>query len=328
MKKKYSKILSLRVLSSLLVLFVAISLVFLIIHVAPGNPAQKYLSPKLSSKLYHEISETYNLNRTIGEQYLTFLGNTFSGNWGVSYNYRKPVISVIGTYLKFTAIFSIISFSLQLIFTFTLVYLVAWYNSTILSKYLTNIMLLIYSVPVFITSAFLIYFFSYKMGMFPSSGLTSFNYQNLDSFQKVWNIVTHLFLPFIASSFISVPVYYKYLSDAVKANSEKIFAKNLQIIGISKKKILLKHIFPNSVNSLISIAGIELGFLLGGSVLIETIFSLPGMGRLVMNAVSTRDYPLVIGCVFIVSTMVLVANLIADIVRIFIDKRLTRGMLS
>ncbi|MCF6271349.1 MAG: ABC transporter permease [Melioribacteraceae bacterium] len=328
MNKEYIKIVASRILSSLLVLFLVVSFVFLIIHISPGNPAHKYLSPKLSSELYKEISDSYNLNSSLVEQYFSFVKNVFSGDLGVSYNYREPVVSVILPYLKFTLIFATLSFLFQIVVSVLLVYFVVHYNSKRFAKYLSNLNLSLYSVPVFITSVFLIYFFSYQLSLFPSSGLTSFNFSELNIVQKFIDYFRHLFLPLIASSLVGIPIYYKYLLDSVKSNLNKIYIKNLKVIGVSKKEILFKHVFPNSINSVIAVAGVEYGILLGGSVIVETIFALPGMGRLTMSAVITRDYPLIIGTVLTSAIIIMLVNLFADLLRVAIDKRLFKGLLS
>jgi len=328
MNREHLKIISSRILSSILVLFLVVSFVFVIIHTSPGNPAHKYLSPKLSPELYEEISESYNLNSSIVEQYYSFIANVFSGDLGVSYNYREPVISVILPYLRFTIIFATIAFIFQIVVSFLLVYFVVHYNSRVLAKYLSNINLSLYSIPVFITSVFLVYFFSYQLNIFPSSGLTSLNFRELNVFQQLWDYFRHLFLPLIASSLIGIPIYYKYLFDSVKSNLNKLFVKNLEVIGVLKKKILFKHVFPNSINSVIAVAGVEYGILLGGSVIVETIFALPGMGRLTMSAVISRDYPLIIGTVFASAIIIMFVNLFADLLRVVIDKRLFKGLVS
>jgi ABC-type dipeptide/oligopeptide/nickel transport system permease component len=139
---------------------------------------------------------------------------------------------------------------------------------------------------------------------------------------------SHLVLPLLASSFVGIPIYYKYFLASVESNLEKVYVQNLEVMGVSKKSILFKHIFPNSINSVIAVAGVELGVLLGGSVIVETIFGLPGMGRLTMSAVITRDYPLIIGTVLISSAIILVVNLLADLLRVAIDKRLLKELLS
>ena len=138
----------------------------------------------------------------------------------------------------------------------------------------------------------------------------------------------HLTLPIIALSLIEIAIFYKYLRDNLEDVYNKLFVLNLRANGVSEKNILLKHIIPNAINPLITIAGIELGILLGGTLIIEVVFGLPGMGRLTIEAIFERDYPLVIGCSLVISFLIIFSNLLADIIKAFLDKRLLAGSLN
>jgi peptide/nickel transport system permease protein len=193
---------------------------------------------------------------------------------------------------------------------------------------LANINLTIYSVPIFVSGILLVYIFSFQLNILPSSGLKSFDVGDENILWIIMDYSRHLILPVIASSFTAIPIYYKYLFGAIQDIRKTNYIKNLELLGFSKKTILFKNIIPNSLGSLISVAGVELGILLGGSVIVETIFGLPGMGRLTLSAVITRDYPLIVGAVLISSSIILLINLFADILKIFIDKRLLKNVLS
>jgi peptide/nickel transport system permease protein len=328
MNNKLLRIFLLRIFSSMIVLFLVISFVFVLIHIAPGNPAQKYLSPNLSQKLFEEVSNSYSLNKSLFGQYIAFVKNIIMLDFGVSYNYHKPVAEIITRYFSFTVLFGLISFVFQMIITFIMVYITIILKSEKFEKTLSNINITFYSIPIFISSIFLIYIFSYKLNVLPSSGLKSFDFIGMNSFQMIIDYVKHLILPLIAGSFVAIPIYYKYLYGSIKNIQNSNFIKNLELIGMSKNKILFHSIIPNSLNTLIAVAGVELGVLLSGSVLVETIFGLPGMGRLTMTAIGSRDYPLIIAIVLLSSVIILVVNLITDIIRAIIDKRLLKSMLS
>lgn len=328
MKNELIKKIFLRIITSIVLLFLVISFVFIVINISPGNPAQKYISPNISAALHKEVSKSFKLNEPILSRYFAFAKNTFVAEFGTSLNYRKPVSSVIMEYLSFTLVFSFLSFTIQIIIAFLLVYFVFLNGSRTIERVIGNSTLALYSIPVFLLGVLLIYLFSFVIPLFPSSGLKSINFESLSFIEKIADYFSHLILPIISSSFIGIPIYYKYLLASVKSNAKNTFILNLKAIGMSEQKILFKHIIPNSLNSVIAIAGVEIGFLLGGSILIETIFGLPGMGRLTMNAVSTRDYPLIIGCILTAGVMIILVNLITDIVRVIIDKRLLKGLLS
>ncbi|MEN8192413.1 MAG: ABC transporter permease [Bacteroidota bacterium] len=328
MNKHIFAILFRRFLSSLFVLFLLISFVFIIIRLSPGDPSQKYLSPKLSPKLHEEISKSYMLDESITKQYIAFAKNIFKGDLGTSYNYRRSVVSVIGDYLPFTIIFSITSFIIQILASTVLVFLSLRYRNSLIDRILSETSNIIYAVPVFLTSVLLIYLFSYQLNIFYSSGINSFDFENYSLLEKILDYVKHLTLPLIAISLTGIPIYYKYLKDSIVGNLNSNYVLNLRSLGLKNKEIMIKHILPNSINSVIAVAGVELGILLGGALIVETIFSLPGMGQLTMNAVLTRDYPLIIGCTLTAGLFILIVNLFADVIRIIIDKRLIKDLLT
>jgi len=326
-KNKLWKIILRRIFSSVVLLFFVITFVFFLIHLSPGNPAQKFLSPDFDTKLFNQIYTSYNLGGNIFAQYFAYLGNVLTGNFGISYIYREPVTEVISKYLPFTLVFGAVSFVLQIAISFLLVFFTFRCQSKRFEKLISNINLTLYSIPVFISSILLIYIFSFKLNIFPPSGLTSFNSYNEDFFRRFADYIYHLTLPFIAAGFVAVPVYYKYLYVEIKKIANQNFIKELEILGMKKNVILFKHIIPNALNSLIAVAGVELGVLLSGSVLIETIFALPGMGFLTMHAIANRDYPLIIAVVLVSAVIILTVNLFADILRSIIDKRLLENLM-
>ncbi len=328
MNKHLALIIFRRLITSLLVLFLLISLVFIIVRLSPGDPAQKFLSPDLDQKLYKEISESYQLNEPIIAQYFAFLKNIVCGELGVSYSYRVSVSSVIADYLPFTILFSMISFLFQIAISLLLVIISLKKPDGFVDRILSTGSNVVYAVPVFLSSVFLIYLFSYQLDIFSSSGLRSFNFDSLTFAGKVLDYAKHLTLPFVAISLTGVPIYYKYLRDSIYGNMKSNYVINLKAFGLERGKILRNHVLPNSVNSVIAVAGIELGILLGGALIVETIFSLPGMGQLTMNAVLARDYPLIIGCSLIAGIMIIVTTFLADILRVIFDKRLIKDLLT
>jgi peptide/nickel transport system permease protein len=137
-----------------------------------------------------------------------------------------------------------------------------------------------------------------------------------------------LVLPLITLSAAGIALFYKYIKESMDEVLHQTFVINLRAAGMSEKKILRKHVIPNALRPLISVAGIELGILLGGALITEVIFSLPGVGRLTIDSILSRDYPLVIGCVFTAGVVMILANFLADIIKLKIDKRLIKGILN
>lgn len=315
-----------RFFSYLLTLFLLVSLVFVLLRLAPGDPTQKFLSPELSPQLAENVKHSFALDRPVWEQYFYFLKNILSGNFGVSYNYHISVTEVISAPLLFTLLFTSASFFVQILFPFLLVFILNRARGSVIDKFITKINFLVYSIPTMIIGLMLVYFFSIKLDILPSSDLHSMDFVDLSFLEKTIDSIRHLILPIITLSVQGIVVFYSYLRSIIETTYQKSFILFLRANGTDERTIFRKHIIPNSVGPLVSIMGVELGILLSGALITETIFSLPGMGRLTVYAIITRDYPLIIGCVFISGIFVLLANFFADIIKIKFDKRLSTDL--
>jgi peptide/nickel transport system permease protein len=326
--KQRGKALFKRLFSSLLTLFLLASLLFILVRLSPGDPTQKFVSAQLSPELSQKISEKFMLDKPVLEQYFAFLSNVAKGDLGISYNYRLPVLTVVWEYFSFTFVFSILSICIQLIFSFSIAQFVLQRKNKFLSKGISNLSLFVYSIPSFVLGVFLIYFFSVTLNLFPISGLKSLDYDNFSFSGKMLDQLWHLVLPLITLSAAGTAMFYKYIKEGMDDVLHQTYILNLKASGLKEKEIIKKHVMPNALSPLISVAGIELGVLLGGALITEVIFSLPGMGRLTVDSILSRDYPLIIGCVLTAGVVMILTNFVADIVKIKFDKRLLKGLLN
>jgi peptide/nickel transport system permease protein len=328
MKNETLKILSKRVISSLVVLFLLITFIFVLLRVSPGDPTDKFISPKLSPQLVAHVRNSFNLNSSVLDQYESFVVNLCKGDFGISYDYRIPVFSVIIDYLRFTLIFSLVSFTIQIGFGFLMAIISIQKINGFIDKLFSKLSLIVYAIPSFVIGVFLIYVFSATFNIFPSSGLSSFDSSDYSFFQSFFDYARHMILPLATLSLGGIAVFYKYLRGNLEDTYNKPFVMNLRANGLGEKTILFKHIVPNAMGPLIAVAGVELGILFGGALITEVIFALPGMGRLTINAILSRDYPLIIGCTFVSGILVILSNFIADLLKARIDKRLIKEILN
>lgn len=317
-----------RVLTSLLVLFLLITFVFVLIRLAPGDPSQKFLSPKLSPELSAQVQKSFGLDKPIYIQYFSFVSKILTGDFGVSYNYRQPVLKVVKDYFLFTLIFASISLAIQLFIALLLAKASFKNQGKVIDKFLSGLSVIIYSIPSFVVALVLIYIFAVKLNLLPTSGIGTIYSDENNFLENVKDRITHLLLPLITLSIAGIVVFYKYLRDNLVSTSNQTFITNLRASGYSEKIIYSKHLLPNAIQPLISIVGIEFGLLLGGALITEVIFALPGMGRLTLQAILNRDFPLVIGCTLIAGIMIIVTNLVADLIKIKTDKRLVKELIK
>ena len=326
-----SKFLSLfvkRLVSSLVILFFMICFIFILLRISPGDPILKFVSPELNPALAQKARESFGLDKPIATQFIRFISNIFSGDFGISYNFRIPVTEVIKNHLPFTIIFTLISFIIQISAGYFLTLISIKKINGFIDKSLNKLSLVFYSLPFFFTGLFLVFVFSEKLNLFPASGLSSFGADSFSGVEKMGDYISHLVLPLITLSLGGIAVYYKYLRDNIEKILNEPWVLTLNSYGLTRKEIMNKHIIPNALTPVISVAGVELGILFSSALVTEVIFALPGMGRLTVNAILTRDYPLVIGCAFISGILIIFSNLLADILKVFVDKRTFREMLN
>jgi len=317
-----------RLLYAIAVLVIMVCFVFILLRVAPGDPTSRFVSPQLNPELAHKIKESFGLNKTIFQQFIQFAINVFSGNFGISYNFRLPVTDVLARHLPFTIIFALICFIFQNSTGYFLALISIRKVNGFIDKSLGRTSLVLYALPSFFTGVFLIYVFSEKLKLLPASGLSSFGFESMSLREQAEDYIIHMILPVITLSLGGIAVFYKYLRDNLEEILNKQFVLNLRSYGLTEREIIKKHVIPNALSPLISAAGVELGVLFSGALITEVIFGLPGMGSLTVNSILTRDYPVVIGCVFISGLLVIISNLLADLLKAMIDKPTFREQLN
>jgi peptide/nickel transport system permease protein len=319
-QKSMSLLIIRRLFSSVIVLILMVCFIFILLRISPGDPSLKFVSPELSTTLAQKVKDSFGLNKPVAAQFVQFISNIFSGNFGVSYDFRRPVTEVLANHLPFTIAFSLISFIIQLSAGYFLALLSIKKMNGFFDRLLGKTSLVLYALPSFVIGVFLIFIFAEKLKILPASGLTSYG-SDSDYF-------SHLILPVITLSLGGIAVFYKYLRDNIEEVYNKPFILNLYANGMSKKEITKKHVIPNALSPLISVAGVELGVLFSGALITEVIFGLPGMGRLTVNAILSRDYPLVVGCTFMSGLLIIISNFLADLLKAKIDKRSINGILN
>jgi peptide/nickel transport system permease protein len=328
MKTEIIKPLFKRLLTSVVVIFLLVTFIFVLIRLAPGDPSQKFITPQLSPELASLVSKSFGLNEPIYIQYFSFIKNVVAGDFGISYNYRQPVLFVIKDYFLFTLIFALVSLFIQLGVSYLLAKASFKGAGGLIDRTLSKLSILLYAIPSFVLGLVLVFFFSVQLNLLPTSGIKSIYHDDFSLIEKVFDYLIHSILPLITLSLAGIAVFYKYMRDSLDDVVNEPFILHLKASGVTQSKIFHNHILPNALRPLISVAGIEFGILLGGALITEVIFSLPGMGRLTVNAIYNRDFPLIIGCSFISGVMMILSNLIADLIKIKIDKRLIKDLIK
>ncbi len=326
MKSGLLNILIKRILISLLLLILLTVFLFFLLRISPGDPAQKFVSPLLSSELAEKVRTSFGLNKPLSEQFWAFVKNLLTGDFGISYQYRLPVLDVIFMFLPLTLILASVSFLIQIGAGFYLSYITFRKRGGALDKLLSKFSLAVYSIPTFVLALLLIYIFSVWLNILPSADLRSVDFEDFELTGKLFDYIIHLALPVLSLSIPGIIIYYKFLRENMDSENNKNYVAYLRSNGYDENRVVWNHILPNAINPVISVGGVELGILLSGALITEVIFNLPGMGRLTINAILNRDYPLIIGCTFVSGILIIIANFLADLIRFKLDKRMIESI--
>ena len=313
-----------RKLLELIPTFIGITFViFLIIHLAPGNPinATGGFNPNVSYESLKNMEKIYHLNEPIYTQYLDWLRNFLKLNLGFSLVDGTSVAKKIAERLPITLLINIITLILSLAISIPIGVISATKKNSFIDKFFTFFVFSGYAMPSFWLALLLILLFSVKLHMLPISGLHSFNVKP-GSFYYYWDMAKHLAIPIFIGVFGSLAGFARYVRSGMIDVLDKDFIKLMHLRKIDKKTILYKHALKNALLPLVTIMGLSIPSLIGGSVIIESIFAIPGMGQLFYYSAMARDYPTVMGILAISSLLTLLGNLLADITYAIVDPRI------
>lgn len=315
---------TIRKLLELIPTFIGITFViFLIIHLAPGNPinATGGFNPNVSYESLKNMEKIYHLNEPIYTQYLEWLRNFLKLNLGFSLVDGTSVAKKIAERLPITLLINIITLILSLVISIPIGVISATKKDSFIDKFFTFFVFSGYAMPSFWLALLLILLFSVKLHMLPISGLHSFNVKP-GSFYYYWDMAKHLAIPIFIGVFGSLAGFARYVRSGMIDVLDKDFIKLMHLRKIDKKTILYKHALKNALLPLVTIMGLSIPSLIGGSVIIESIFAIPGMGQLFYYSAMARDYPTVMGILAISSLLTLLGNLLADITYAIVDPRI------
>jgi len=290
-----------------------------LVFISPGKEFYKLLSPNMNAELTNKLM-AHN-QKSFLKTSVDYFINLIKGDLGTSTRYNENVSGLIYQHILVTLFITVTAFILQFIFSAIFAYYTSSHPNRWVDKFADKLSSIMYSFSTIIVAPILILVFSFSLQIFPIEGFPNF----IESKNPITIFTTYIYyitLP-LASLIISLmPVYYKYFREIFFDISNKPYILYLKSLGINKQKIFFKNILPNSMNSILSIVGIDLGFLLSGSLITEIIFGIPGVGRLFYEAIFAKDYQLTLACGLYSAFIFLLLNFIIDILRILIDKRL------
>lgn len=293
-----------RLLQLIPTLLIVVLIIFVITRVVPGNPAAVMLGPQASVQDVEKLEEELGLNNSIWTQMLDYLKGLLKGDLGKSYYYNEPVVDIISERFPNTLLLSVFSMFLSLLIGIPAGVISATKQYSKFD-YITMVLALIgISMPVFWLGLMLVLVFSVKLGWLPSVGIGEAGF--IDELK-------HIILPGLSLAIISAGVFARFTRSSMLDIIKEDYIKTARAKGLREKIVIWKHAFKNALPPIITIIGIQFSSLLSGAILTETIFSWPGMGKLIVDSIEKRDYSLVQGGVLFVAFVYVVINLIVDI---------------
>jgi len=312
-----------RLLQSVLLILLVLTITFFLLHFATGDPIAKYfIRPEISPHTVEMMRSKFGLDRPIAEQYIKWVASFMRGDFGFSLHYNRPVRDLIFEAVPNTLRLTVAALLLYIVIGISLGILSAVKKDTIFDKANTIAALFIYSIPSFWLSLMLIFLFSLKLGILPSSHMQSFGLSGAGWFEILCDRAKHLVMPAFVLGVASAAGMARYMRGSMLDVLREDYIRTARAKGLENRRVFLKHAFRNAAIPVVTIIGLSIPFLLGGSVVIEKIFSWPGMGRLAVDAIYARDYPLVLAINFVVGVLVILGNLMADVGYALLDPRI------
>jgi ABC-type dipeptide/oligopeptide/nickel transport system permease component len=310
-------------------------LVFSLIHAAPGDPTLMLLGEETNAEEVAKAKQRWGLDQPLYIQYVKFLSSALKGEFGKSFKFAEPVTSVIKTRLPATIELAMVSIIIATLLAIPLgVWAGARPNSWI-DNIGTTCGLFGISMPSFWLAIMLILFMAGILNILPTSGRSTYGvagpeitgFYLIDSlvqknWQAVWDALTHIFMPALALGMNMLGILMRVTRSAVLEVMNEEYVTTARAKGLAEKKVVWQHVTSNALIPVITVVGLELGTLLSGSIIVETVFSWPGSGSLLISALNARDYPLVTGLVMTYTAAFVLINLIIDGLYAVIDPRI------
>ncbi|MBI2358401.1 MAG: ABC transporter permease [Deltaproteobacteria bacterium] len=314
---------------TLIPLLFGITLVsFLVIHLAPGSPIDVLadLNPKMTAEAKQRLITYYGLDKPLHERYWQWLRRFLALDFGVSFSAdRRAVMDKIKEALPITITINVLSLLLIFLVAVPIGAYSASHLYSTFDKVLTVFVYIGFAIPTFWLALLTLILFSVQLEWLPISGLSSLDYPQLSLAGKMWDLVSHLILPVLLSAFSGLAGLSRYMRGSMLEVMRQEYITAARSKGLSEAEVIYKHALRNALLPVVTILGLSVPGLIGGSVIFEQIFGIPGMGRLFFTGVMSRDYPLVMGILTIGAFLTLLGNLLADVSYAIVDPRIRRG---
>src|SRR6266566_2516184 len=301
---------------------------FLVIQLAPGGPFDYLRTDSTSQdpKLIERLNKEYGLDQPTHVQYWRWLTRIALLDFGRSFQPdNKPVLTKIGERLPITLFLNLVQMFIIVSLAIPIGVTSATRQYSLFDKVTTVFVFIGFATPDFWLALLLMILFGVQLGWLPISGLRSLNWEYLSFWGQQTDFLAHLFLPIVVATFGGLAGFSRYMRQSMLEVVRQDYIQSARAKGLAERVVIGKHALRNAMLPIVTILGLSLPGLIGGSVIVESIFAIPGMGQLMVQSVFQRDYPVIMGNLVIVSTLTLVANLLADVAYGLVDPRIRLG---
>lgn len=304
-----------RILSTIPVMAVVAVFVFLLLYLTPGDPAVVIAGDYARPEDIERIREALGLNKPLYVQFFTWLGNVMTGDLGISIFSNLPVSKLISQRLEPTLMLALCTTIFAIIVAVPMGVLAAWKAHTWVDRVVMIFAVLGFSVPVFVIGYMLMWLFSLNLGWFPVQGYKPIG-------DGIGPFLSSIALPTLALGLVYVALIARMTRASVLEVLTEDYIRTARAKGASNRTILMKHALKNASVPIVTIIGVGVALLIGGVVVTESVFNIPGLGRLTIDAVLRRDYPIIQGVILIFSGIYVLVNLLIDLSYTFLDPRI------
>ncbi len=300
---------------------------FTVIHLAPGNPVevQTEMSLKVTAQAKENLKKLYGLDKPLHVQYLNWIARFVKLDFGKSFVDGRKVLDKIAERIPITLTINILSMLIIFVIAIPIGILSATKQYSLFDKLSTVFVFVGFSTPAFWLALLLMILFGVTMGILPISGIQSIDVSDMGPFERLLDWIRHLILPVGISAFGGIAGLSRYSRSSMLEVIRQDYIKTARAKGLKESKVIFRHAFRNALMPIVTILGLSVPGLIGGGVIFETIFAIPGMGQLFYASTMARDYPTIMGILVIGAILTLFGNLIADISYALVDPRVRAG---
>lgn len=308
-----------RLIRGVITMLISVTITFLVLRIMPGDPAMVVADSRMTAELREQLLEQYGLNKPLVVQYGIYLKELLQGNLGVSFRQLQPVSQIVIERLPWTLLLTGSSFLLTIMLGIPLGVVAAVRRGSWIDRVINAFSVTGYAIFVPWMAISLLYLFGYKWDLFPIGGAQEIGAEGLD---RLISILYHLVLPVMSLVIIHLASYILFLRTSMLDVLHEDYVRTARAKGLAQRVVIYKHTLKNAFLPTLTMMGLQLGYLVGGAVLTETVFAYPGLGRLIYESVTQLDYPVLQGTFILLAFTVIIANIVTDLAYGLLDPRI------